>query len=75
MAEHMWYVTNTLKKKTQTDDGGKRMKWVCKACKNHCALEVDGEEEPSVCAMMITKESNWLPDYEHIWGTSRALMR
>ena len=51
------------------------MRWNCKACKNHCMVDVEGEEEPSVCVMMVTKESNWLPDYEHIWGTSRAYMR
>lgn len=51
------------------------MRWNCKACKNHCMVDVEGEEEPSVCVMMVTKESNWLPDYEHMWGTSRSIFR
>ena len=32
------------------------MRWNCKACKNHCMIDVEGEEEPSVCVMMVTKE-------------------
>ena len=36
------------------------MRWNCKACKNHCMVDVDGEEEPSVCVMMVTKESKGL---------------